>query len=297
MTNKGREIQDSGARPFVYVMLAINVGLVVASLLVYLSSRSQLVLAQGFDSLVDIAAGIILAISVWVGSQPHDENHPYGHNRAEPIGALVTAVLAGVLAFEVLRSAVDSLIAGDVADMDIWVAAILGGKFILKGLLLTALVRRKQRTQSSAIDALRVDARNDLFACGTSLLGFGLASYGFHWADGVLAIPVAFYIGVNGFQLARENLRYLMGEAPSEEILQGLRGMTSKVEGVIDVGRLRAQYIGPQLHVEVEILINEFKSATQGHDIALRVQQVLEANDNVNQAFVHIDTVDTVDHA
>lgn len=287
---------DERRGAFVIGMLGINLVLFVAAITVHFWSGSQLVLAQGFDSLLDIAAGIILAVSVWVGSQPHDENHPYGHDRAEPIGALVTAILAGVLAFEVLRSAAGSLIAGEQAEMDAWVAGVLGGKFVLKAVLLVALKRRRSKEQSSAVDALRVDARNDLFACGVSLIGFGMVRYGWSWADAALALPVALYIGFNGFELARDNLRYLMGEAPAAEILKDLRARVDAVPGVISVGRLRAQYAGPTLHVEVDILIGAKHSATQGHDIALEVQRGLEALDSVGQVYVHIDTEETRDH-
>ena len=96
---------NGAPRRLVAGALVVNVVLLVAAGMVYLRSHSQLVLAQGSDSLFDLAAGGILFVSAWVGSQPRDANHPYGHDRAEPLGALITAVLAGVLAFEVLRSA------------------------------------------------------------------------------------------------------------------------------------------------------------------------------------------------
>jgi len=284
------------ASVFVAAMVLINIGLFVGAIWVHLGSGSQLVLAQGSDSLLDIAAGIILGVSVWVGSQPGDDNHPYGHDRAEPIGALVTAILAGVLAFEVLRSAVMSMIDGDVARMDVWVAGVLGTKFVLKAGLLVSLRMRSKSAKSSAIQALRVDARNDVVACATSLVGYGMARSGMSWADAVLAIPVALYIGYSGFELARDNIRYLMGEAPEAEILDELRASAAQVPGVIEVGRLRAQFAGPSLHVEVDILIGDKLSATQGHDIAVEVQHSLERHELVGQVYVHIDTEEAREH-
>lgn len=287
---------EGGPRLLVGAALALNALLFVAALVVYFASRSQLVLAQGSDSLLDIAAGLILFISAWVGSQPRDENHPYGHDRAEPLGALITAVLAGVLAFEVLRSAVGALFAGESASLDVYVAAVLGGKFALKAVLLFDLRRRRRGEPSSAIDALWVDTRNDLVACASSLVGYGLARSGFDWADAALALPVAIYIGASGFELARDNIRLLMGEAPPAEVVAELRALVQGVRGVIDVGRLRAQHAGPLLHVEVEILVAEGESATGGHDIAVAVQHRLEEHELVDQTFVHVDTQSGVDH-
>jgi cation diffusion facilitator family transporter len=283
-------------RLFMGSAVVINALLCIAAFVVYFSVRSQLVLAQGSDSLLDVASGLILFITAWVGSQPRDENHPYGHDRAEPLGALITAVLAGVLAFEVLRSAVGALIVGEDVQLDVYVAAVLGGKFVLKVLLLATLRRRRNKASGAAVGALLVDTRNDLVACASSLVGFGMARAGLGWADAALALPVAIYIGASGIELARENIRLLMGEAPAPEIVAELRSDAKSVPGVIGVGRLRAQHAGPNLYVEVEILVAEYESATGGHDIAVAVQDRLEEHEMVAQTFVHIDTQSGVEH-
>ena len=290
------ESPESPTQRLVRGALLLNLLLLVAAALVYLGSRSQLVLAQGSDSLLDIGAGAILAVSAWVGSRPGDENHPFGHGRAEPIGALVTAVLAGVLAFEVLRSAVGSLLVGEVARMDGWVAAVLGGKLVLKLGLWGLLRRARSRDRGPALRALAVDTRNDLVACTSSLVGFGLARSGLDWADGALAIPVAVYIGFGGLGLARENLRFLMGEAPEGAVLDELRVRVAAVPGVLGVGRLRAQYAGPTLQVDVCIVVPPGRLVEEAHTVSVAVQQALEEDERVELAFVHVDTSLDADH-
>ncbi len=277
-------------RALVTGALAVNALLLVAAAVVWSTTGSQLVLAQGSDSLLDIGAGLVLAVSAWVASRPGDDNHPYGHERAEPIGALVTAIFAGVLAFEVLRSAVGALILGDEARMDLWVAAVLGGKFVLKAGLWGLIRGARRGSRSPALRALAVDTRNDLVACASSLVGFGLARQGFAWADGALAIPVALYIGASGFELARENLRYLMGEAPDEDVLAELRTTATRVTGVLEVGRLLAQYTGPTLQVDVQIVVAPSQSLVAAHDISVSVQRALEEHELVGIVFVHVDT-------
>ena len=280
----------------VLTALGMNVALFIGAAAVYLSSRSQLVLAQGSDSLLDMASGVILTLSVWVGRQPSDDNHPYGHDRAEPIGALVTAILAGVLAFEVLRSATGALLAGEHALMSANVAWILGAKLGAKGALLLWIRGARRRLTSSALGALWVDTRNDLVACASSLIGFGLVRAGYPLADGLLAVPVALYIGKSGFDLARDNLRFLMGEAPEAHVIEALRSIAQEVPGVVGLGALRAQYAGPSLHVEVEIEIEADNSATEAHDISVEVQDQLEGHELVGKVFVHVDTVHGKSH-
>ncbi|MFT7487292.1 MAG: ferrous-iron efflux pump FieF [Candidatus Paceibacteria bacterium] len=291
MSRTHPESTGSSVSRLVRGALVVNVLLLVAAAAVFYHSGSQLVLAQGADSLLDVGSGIILAFSVWLSLQPSDESHHYGHERAEPIGALVTAILAGVLSFEVLRSAVESLLVEGVAHLDSPVALILGGKLAVKALFMVLIARQRRDSRSSALSALWVDTRNDLVACSVSLVGYGLVRSGYPTADGLVAIPVAIYIGKGGFDLARENLRFLMGEAPSTEVLDELRDLGRAVPGVIGLGELRAQFAGPTLHVEVEVEVLANRSAVEAHDISVSVQNTLEGHTMVGKVYVHVDTV------
>jgi len=265
----------------------VNAVLCIATGAVYFATGSQLVLAQGADSLLDLGAGAILVYTMRIGARERDEDHPFGHQRAEPIGALVTAVLAGVLAFEVLRSAAFELASGSTAHMDSTVAAVLGGKLVVKVALLVRLERA--RDDRPALEATRVDTRNDIFAGASSLLGYGLARAGFGWADAALALPIALYIGFNGFSLARENLRYLMGEAPDDGTLAELEQLAAAVPGVHGVRSLRAAWHGAELVVSIGILAERDLTLREGHDVSVEVQQRLEGHELVAEVFVHVD--------
>ena len=269
--------------------LALNVALCAAHVVVGWLSGSQIVLAQAADSLFDIAVGVVLLVSVKVAAQPSDANHPFGHQRAEPIGALVTAVLAAVLAVEVARSAVAALLADAAPRVDAAVVGVLAAKFSSKLVLLVVLTRRRAAA-SQAVDATRIDTWNDVLTTSSSLLGIALVTKGWPRADALLALPIAASIGRNGWGLARQNVRFLMGEAPPAEVSEELRARAAAVPGVVSVPRVRAHYVGSTLHVQVNLLIAAGSSAAQSHDVEIDVQRALEADPRVGEAFVHIDT-------
>ena len=269
--------------------LALNVVLCAAHVVVGWLSGSQIVLAQAADSLFDLAVGVVLLVSVRVAAQPRDDNHPFGHQRAEPIGALVTAVLAAVLAVEVARSAVEALLGNPAPRVDAAVVGVLAAKFATKLVLLFALLRRRA-PGSQAVDATRIDTWNDVLATASSLLGIALVRAGWARADALLALPIAASIGRNGWGLARQSVRYLMGEAPPEEVREELRARAAAVRGVKSVPLLRAHYVGSVLHVQVNLLVARGSSAAESHDIGLDVQNALEEDPRVGEAFVHVDT-------
>jgi len=290
LTSDAAAAGSGEARRVVALTLALNAALCVAHLVVGWISASQLVLAQGADSLTDLAVGVVLLVSVRVAARPRDENHPFGHQRAEPIGALITAVLAAVLAVEVGRSSIAALFQRATPRADLPVVLVLAAKLAAKLALLLVVLRRRRGAGSQAVDATHLDTWNDVLATGSSLLGVGIVRAGWPRADAVLALPVAAYIGRNGYRLARESLRYLMGEAPGSAVLDELRAAAAAVPGVVSVRAMRAHFVGSVLHVEVTVLIRSGSSAAEGHDIGLDVHRALESDRRVGEVFVHLDT-------
>src|SRR6185295_12143733 len=98
-----------------------------------------------------------------------------------------------------------------------------GTKLVTKFALLFVVLRKRRGGGSQAVDATRLDTLNDVLTTASSLLGIGLVRAGWPLADALLALPVALYIGRNGYLLARESMRYLMGEAPPATVLGELR--------------------------------------------------------------------------
>lgn len=284
----------SSQSKWVAIVLACNVGLVIAHVVVFFVTGSHLVLAQGADSLMDICVAAILAFSARVGREPEDENHPFGHGRAEPIGALVSAVLACVLTLEVGRSAITAAITHEVVKMDASVLSVLGAKFLTKSVFLLVLAHRGRSEKSPAIDAVIADSRNDLAATAASVLGYFAVRRGIPYADTLFALAICVYIARNGLGLFRENLRYLMGEAPEPEVTSKLRSAALGVSGVHSLGNLAAHYVGSQLHVEIAVVVDPKTTSTESHDIGERVQIAVEAVDDVARAFVHVDTLHSV---
>lgn len=264
-------------------------GLVVGLFWTYWAFGSQLALAQAADSSMDVIMAGVLAWTVAVAAQSPDKEHPFGHSRAEPIGALVVAVVAGVLAFEVGRNAVEALLESKPVTLDWLLVAVFAAKSVFKSAIFVFSSATFRRTRSPAMKALAVDARNDVMVSVLAITGFFGVQAGYPALDAWLALPVAVWIAWTGFELARDNIRYLMGEAPSEERQDELKLLASNVEGVLAAHDLRAHYIGTVLQVQIHIVVQSDLSVLQAHDIGEAVRERLESEDDVGQCSVHID--------
>lgn len=286
---RGRE-----ARQLSLLTAAGSVVFTVVLFVGYWLSGSDLALAQAADSLLDGVALGVLAWTVQVARIPADEDHPFGHTPAEPIGALVTAVFAGVLGFEVGRSAISSLLAAEPWEPVTWLLPLFGAKAVFKlGVFLAA--RRtagSASTPSPAMRAMMVDARNDIATSLLAVGGYFAAQRGYPWMDAVLALPLALWILYSGIDLARENIHLLMGAAPPVERQEELTRLVQELPGVLDAHHLRAHYLGAALFVHVHVVVDGEHSLRAAHDIAEGVRKRVEAEKDIVSCSVHIDVLD-----
>lgn len=283
--------QDSAARGLMLATIIGSLLFAVALLAAHQFFHSQLALAQAADSLVDMMGGAALAWALRESSRPADPEHPQGHALAQPIAALVVAVLSGVLSAEVLRSACSALFGAARPILDWPLAAAFLGKVGFKSVIMLRASQLLRRRRSSTLTALRVDARNDVLVCSLALFGLILAHASLPRVDAVLAFGIAVYIAYSGLQLGRENASLLLGESASSERRRQLLETVHSVPGVQGAGSLVAVWRGALLHVQLNALVDGSLSLRAAHDLGHIVEQRLCAEPDVGQVAVHVEPV------
>jgi len=251
----------------------------------WLTYSSELAQAQAADSLLDFVGAFMLAWVVHVAEQPRDENHPFGHGRAEPLGALAVAMLAGMLALRVAQGAVGALWQGGSVQADPLLLQVFLAKVLFKG----TVVVWCRSARSPALRALSVDAQNDVLVGLLSVAGYAAVWLGYKNGDAVLALPVALWIGWSGFRLARENIDLLMGHAPPRSRQVELAALATSIPGVVALSDLRAQHLGAQFSLHIRVHVPGELTVAAGHDIGERVRERLEAEADVGHCSVQVD--------
>jgi cation diffusion facilitator family transporter len=266
-----------------------SVALAAGLLAVHVAFESHLALAQAADSLSDVFTATALLFSMRIALAPPDASHPTGHQRAEPIAALVAAVLAGVLAVEVLRDAVTAILTGAVPELGWPLVAMFAVKVVFKSGIALAAAAQNRRRASPAVGALAVDARMDVAVGLLAVVGYFAALFGRPGLDAWLAVPVALWIGWSGIALASENIKLLMGQAPPESRRGELMAAACEVPGVRSVHNLVARYHGTELDVLLHVVVDPELTVRAAHDIGHAVEARLLAEDDVCQAIAHVD--------
>jgi cation diffusion facilitator family transporter len=273
------------------VALGINVFLFIIKAIVGIMSNSMAVISEALNSFTDILVSIGIKIAVKMSREKPDSKHQFGHNAAQPLAAFILAVFAFVVGINIIEESAKRLIEPQKIHVIPSVYIILIITIVAKVLLNRHQVKIARIFKSPAIRAASVDSINDVLASSIALLGVIGASLNLGYLDSIAGIMVAMFIFKSGFEVARENIDYLMGVSATKEFDANVKDITLKVAGVKGINDLRSHYVGNKFHIEIHVEVDKDVSTNVSHDIGNAVRFALEQIDEVQKVFVHVDPV------
>jgi len=260
---------------FSKVGLFSNALLLVLKLYFGLVSGSLALLSDAINSFTDVLSSVLMHLAVLEGKKKRDSDNNYGHYAAEPISAFVTSILAILLSFEIFKSSIEGLLHSRHLTIDIYVFGVVLFTIILKSALLVYFKSVEKRNKGQVVKAFILDSRNDIFVSSVVLLGVLGAYIGYPCLDSIVALALSLYIFKSAFNLALENVRFLMGASPGASTINRIRDVAGRIKGVVRVESVRAHYLGDTLHVDVGIIISRRCSIVSAHNIEESVKSAI----------------------
>jgi len=279
----------AGEKKAAIVGLVGNAFLFASKLALGLLTNSLAIISDAINSGTDIIASFVVYKSIKTASEAADDEHQFGHARAEPIAALIVAIFTGLLGFQVMVMAIQRLLNGAILTLGASVMGILIFTILLKGCMHAYAARIAKETKSVAIAASAMDHRNDAIISSAALIGVGAAYFGYPLFDSIFALAIGGYIVMAGYKIGQMNINYLMGGCPDGELMDRIKKAALSVKGVTGLNDARAHYIGTEIQVEIHVEMNKRMSLEKAHAIGKQVQWKIEAIKGINRAFVHID--------
>ncbi|MFC3477328.1 cation diffusion facilitator family transporter [Halobacterium litoreum] len=273
-----------------FVVLAANLALVAAKGGAWWLTGSLAVGSEAVNSLADVAYSLVVLGGIYLTTQPPDFEHPHGHERIEPFVSLVVAL--GVLAAGagVIWQAATALQAGTYGrSANVAAVVVLVGTAVAKFALYRYCLDVAEEHHSPAVRATALDNRNDILTAGAALAGVLGSAAGYPVLDPAAALVVAVGILYTGYEIVRDNVNYLVGAAPPEDLREEIleRALAHPdVEGAHDVV---AHYVGPEVDVSLHIEVEGEMTLHDAHDIETELIRDLESIPEVDDVFVHVD--------
>lgn len=254
--------------------------------------NSFALIADAIESTADIFASFLVLFGIKYSNRPADDNHPYGHGRAEP---LITFLVVGFLITSATVIAYESILnirtPHDLPKT--WTLIVLGFIIIWKEISYRIVIKNSNETNSSSLKADAWHHRSDAITSIAAFIGISIAlilGKGYESADDWAALFASGFIFYNSFLIFRPALGEIMDEHLYDDLILEIREVSQKVDGIINTEKCFIRKAGMQYHVDLHAIVDASITVKEGHDIAHKLKDLLrEEIPQIGHVLIHIE--------
>lgn len=272
--------------------LVINLALGVTKLVGGVLGNSYALVSDAVNSLGDSLSSVVVVFALHFAQRPADEQHPYGHTRAEAIAASNVALLIIISAlwvgWQALRG--QDLLEGPPPIWTLWIA---GANVLIKESLYRYKARVGRQTGSAALVANALDHRSDAFCSLAVLIGLAVVRWAgpqFAWVDQLAAVVVVLAIIASGVRLYHDSASELMDLQADEAFVSRIRQAAEEVPGVCAVEKLWVRKTGLEYLADLHLEVDARLTVDEGHRIGHAVKDhLMQEFCSLRDVLVHLE--------
>ncbi|MGC4375466.1 cation diffusion facilitator family transporter [Fictibacillus sp. Mic-4] len=278
----------------VYLSLGAYIFLSIVKLAIGIIYSSKALVADGLNNTTDIIASVLVLIGLKISRKPADEDHPYGHLRAETIASMASSFIMVFIGLEVLISAVKSIFNPALRTPSTLTAIVAIGGAIVMFAVYVINSKLAKVTGSQGLKAAALDNRSDSFVSLAAAVGIFGSQFGLPWLDPLAAIAVSMVILKTGWDIFYETSHNLSDGFDYKEGKDIERKILA-VNGVEDVSELKARKHGNRTIIDVTIRVDPTLNVIESHQITEEIEKKLEHHYNVESIQVHVEPLEKCD--
>ena len=275
-----------------YFSIASNTILALIKGLAGFFGNSYALTADAIESTTDIFSSFLVLFGIKYSNKPADENHPYGHGRAEPlitflvVGFLITS--ATIIANESIRNI------GTAHELPkTWTLFVLGAIILWKEFSFRLVMKRSFESNSSSLKADAWHHRSDAITSVAAFIGISIAlilGKGYESADDWAALFAAGFIFYNSYLIFRPALGEIMDEHLYDDLIFEIRKVSLQVKGIESTEKCFIRKAGMKYHVDLHAIVKADITVREGHDISHLLKDTLRAEiPELGHVLIHIE--------
>ena len=278
------KIAERGARLSITAYIVLS----ILKLIIGYIAASKALTADGINNSTDIFASLAVLIGLRISMKPVDDDHPYGHMRAETVASLISALIMLAVGINVLINAIQSVIhfkpnAPDMLSAYTAIICSIAIYFVYRFNKKTA-----KKINSTGLMAAAKDNLSDAWVGIGTAVGIIASQFGLPWIDPLAAVIVAILIIKTGWDIFSDATHTLMDGIDTEK-LELISVKIKAVQGVNWISDIRARENGNLLLIDVSVYVNPTLTVVEGHDIADAIQRELQSEFEHCEVIVHIE--------
>ncbi|MFG1461456.1 cation diffusion facilitator family transporter [Xanthobacter sp. DSM 24535] len=255
-------------------------------------------LSDALESIINVAAALAALVALKISARPADDNHPFGHHKAEYLSAVLEGVLIVVAAGSILREAYFGFLDPRFPEQPLNGMLLNGSATILNAFWCVVLLRVGRKLRSPALVADGKHLMSDVVTSVGVLAGFILVPItGWPTLDPLLAGIVALNILWTGWGLMKESVGGLMDAAPPPDVVAAIRELVSThADGALEAHDLRTRHAGRITFVEFHLVVPGGMTVAAAHEICDRIERAFAKEMDHAIVTIHVEPEDEAKH-
>lgn len=266
-----------------------NIFLLSIKAIVGFSSRSQAMIADCINSFGDIFASLMTFIGNKIASTPGDEDHNFGHGKAEYIFSMFIAISMILVSLKTIFDALITLFNGNEIKFSWWLVTVCFITILTKACLFFYTRIMYKKYNNILLEASMQDHRNDCLITTFTLISILLSLKGINWFDSIVGIGISAWICRTGIKIFIESYNILMDVSINEETKDIILDLVHAYKEVKSVNDLSSTPVGYQYIVVLTIAVDGNMTTFESHKLADCLEQNISELDKVYKAIVHVE--------
>jgi cation diffusion facilitator family transporter len=274
------------------VGMFVNLILAIIKLIAGIVGHAYALVADAVESTADIFSSLVVYGGLRIAAQPADEDHPYGHGRAEALAGAFVALMLFAAAVGIAIEAILEIRTPHHTPRA-WTLAVLVGVIVVKQILAGRVFRIGSETGSTAVMADAQHHRSDVITSTAAFIGISIAVIGgpgWEQADDWAALVASVVIFYNGIKMLRPAVDDLMDRLPEAEVVQKIANAATGVVEVCAIEKLKVRKVGLQYAVDLHVQAEPRMSLHDAHIVSGKVKGAIRAAmPAVDSVLVHME--------
>ncbi|MHC5249719.1 cation diffusion facilitator family transporter [Enterococcus sp. LJL90] len=283
---RSRELRQAEKGAIISIIAYILVSIV--KLAVGNLANSEALRADGLNNVTDIIASVAVLIGLRLAQKPADEEHRYGHWKAENVASLVTSFIMLMVGLEVFYSSITNLISGNTQAPDL-VAAIVG---VVSAAFMYGVYfynkKLSQKVNSSALLAAAKDNRSDAWTSIATAVAVLAATFNLGWIDSLAAVGVAVLILKTAFDIFKDSV-FSLSDGFDQTLLTDYTERIENIPGIEEVLNIRGRSYGANIFLDIVVAMDPQMTVACSHQITDEIEEMLRLNCGVFDTDIHVE--------
>ena len=267
-----------------------NIFLLIIKIIVGILAKSQSMIADAANSASDIFASLMTFIGNKIASEPSDEDHNFGHGKAEYIFSLFISISMIVVSLKILYDSALSIIYKNEIIFSWWLIIVCIITIVTKLTLYLYSKSALKKFNNILLESNMKDHRNDCIVTSFTTISIILSLFGIHWVDGIVGIGISFWIFYTGIKIFIESYNVLMDKSINPKIKEDIYKIITEFDGVKEIVGMHTIPTGYKYILVLTIGVDGNMETFKSHTIADNLQKEIEFKfDVIDRVIVHVE--------